>query len=143
MTYRRSDDPLYKTWYQFKRSTEDPTSSNYHAYGGFGIKLYKPWREFKWGFDNFRDWVEDNLGPKPSPDHILCRIDSRKHIVPGNLHWSTRKQCANHRRSNAMITIDGQTRSLGEWCSHYGVNPRTAWSRIFDLGYKPKEAFTK
>lgn len=142
-TYRRSDDPLYKPWYQFKMSTENVNSNNWNDYGARGINLYEEWRPYKHGFDAFRDWVYENLGEKPSPDHILGRYDTTRDIEPGNLHWTTRRESANNRITNALYTMDGRTQSLSDWCREYGKKHRTVWSRIHNYGFTFEEAIKR
>lgn len=46
--------------------------------------LFSPWR-----FDSaaFIDWVEQNLGPRPSPNHVIGRKDGSEPWMPGNLDW--------------------------------------------------------
>lgn len=142
-TTRRSDSPLYKRHYQFLNGCTNPNCRAWNVYGARGITIYKPWASLKTGFDRFEDWVLANLGPEPFAGAVIRRIDPTKGIKPGNLEWSTRKVVSNHRSTNCMIRIGRQTKSLGEWCSQYGKNPRTVWSRINDRGWKPLVALTK
>ena len=139
-TTRRSDSPLYKRHYQFLTGCLDPNCRAWHNYGARGVKIHRPWATLKTGFDRFEDWVLANLGPIPFPGAVIRRINPNGDIKPGNLEWSTRKVVSNHRRTNCMIRIGRQKKSLGEWCSQYGKNPRTVWSRIFDRGWTPKDA---
>lgn len=139
-TTRRSDSPLYKRHHQFLNGCTNPNCRAWPSYGGRGIKIHKPWASLKQGFDRFEDWVIANLGPIPFPGAVIRRINPNGDIKPGNLEWSTRKVVSNHRRSNLILKINGQKKSLGEWCSQYGKNPRTVWSRINDRGWKPKDA---
>jgi hypothetical protein len=65
----------------------------YSNYGGRGIAF---------AFANPTDatkWVLDNLGPKPSPQHSIDRIDNSRHYEPGNLRWATRSEQARNKRA--------------------------------------------
>lgn len=142
-TTRRSDSILYKRWYQFAMGTTDPNAHCWKTYGAKGIKMKSQWTPYKYGFDAFEAWIIDNLGPPPSPNSIIRRIDSTKDIKPGNLEWSTRAIQSNNRITNFKIRIKGQTKSLAEWCRIYNKNLPTVWSRIRDYGYTPREALEK
>jgi len=139
-TTRRSDSILYKRWYQFAIGTSNPNSYAWHAYGAKGIKMKKSWIPFKSGFDLFEQYVIDHLGPPPTTEHVINRIDTTKDIKPGNLQWATRQQQSNHRTTNMMIRIGGETRSLADWSRTVGIPAPTIWSRIKDHGYTPREA---
>ena len=139
-TSRRSDSILYKRWYQFATGTTNPNCYAWAAYGALGIKMKKSWTPFKSGFDQFEQYVIDHLGPPPTPEHVINRIDTTKDIKPGNLQWATRQQQCNHRRTNMMIRIGKETKSLADWCRLTGLKEPTVWSRIKDHGYPPKEA---
>jgi hypothetical protein len=139
-TRRRSDSPLYKRHYQFFTGCTDPSTHAWQSYGARGCTMYKPWASFKQGFDRFEHWVNTNLGPMPSSNSIIRRIDSTKGVKPGNLEWSTRKISGNNRRTNHFVTIKGQTKSISQWCDERGLCYPTVWSRIVDRGWTPREA---
>lgn len=42
-------------------------------------------------FESFEQFCAE-IGPRPSPKHILKRIDDAGHYEPGNVRWTTRKQ---------------------------------------------------
>lgn len=68
---------------------------NYH---GRGITVHKSWRKDPWPFILY-------IGPRPSPQHSVDRIDNEGNYEPGNVKWSTlREQAANSRKvQNADI----------------------------------------
>ena len=139
-TQRRSDSILYKRWYQFATGTTDPNCYAWAAYGAKGIGMKKSWTPFKSGFDQFEQYVIDHLGPPPTINHVLNRIDTTKDIKPGNLQWATRRQQSNHRTTNMMIRVGRQTQSLADWSRLTGIPAPTIWSRIRDYGFTPKKA---
>ena len=139
-TTRRSDSILYKRWYQFATGTSNPNCSAWNNYGALGVKMKASWIPFKLGFDQFEQYVIDHLGPPPTPAHVINRIDINKGIQPGNLQWATRQVVGNHRRTNMMIKIGREKKSLADWCRQTGLKEPTVWSRIRDRGYTPKEA---
>jgi hypothetical protein len=52
-----------------KKRCEQPSHDSYQYYGGRGIRVCDRWRDC---FDNFLA----DMGPKPSPDHSIDRIDN-------------------------------------------------------------------
>ena len=139
----RNRHPLYKTHYQWYHACNNPNAGHWHQYGGVGVKMHRPWNQLKEGFDRFEQWVLDNLGPQPFPEAVLRRIDTTGDIKPSNLMWSTRQHLCNTRKTNKMIKINGQKKSLADWARHYGKNYDAVYSRIVDYGFKPKDALTK
>jgi hypothetical protein len=139
-TQRRSDSILYKRWYQFATGTTNPNCYAWAAYGAKGIGMKKSWTPFKSGFDQFEQYIIDYLGPPPTTNHVINRINTHKNIEPGNLQWATRQTMCNNRTSNMMIQIGNQTQSLAEWCRYTGLKEPTVWSRIKDYGFSPRKA---
>jgi hypothetical protein len=83
--------PEYRVWSLMKDRCLNPRSSNYPYWGGRGIKIYEPW------VHDFLVFYE-YLGPKPSRQHSLDRIDNNGHYEPGNVRWATRLQQTQNRR---------------------------------------------
>jgi hypothetical protein len=97
-----SDHPLYSTWVNVLDRCENPANHSYRNYGGRGIRVWEPWREDP---TPFIDWIEQNLGPRPSPEHSINRIDNDGNYEPGNLDWaSPLTQVQNSRQRHDPIT---------------------------------------
>ena len=63
-----------------------PQSENYSRYGGRGIKFL---------FTSFQQFIE-HIGPRPSPELSLDRIDNDGNYELGNVRWATfQEQTAN------------------------------------------------
>ncbi|MBL6458831.1 hypothetical protein JMJ55_26215 [Belnapia sp. T6] len=88
-------DPLYDTCAGIKARCLNPRSSNYAAYGGRGIRLHEPWAQSP---PAFLEGLKAEIGPRPSPNHSIDRIDNDGHYEPGNLRWATSSEQLLNRR---------------------------------------------
>lgn len=62
-----------------------PGNKRYDRYGGRGITVCDRWRE---SFEN----IITDMGKRPSPLHVLDRINNDGNYEPGNCRWATRKE---------------------------------------------------
>lgn len=84
------DAPEYGVWTAMKDRCLNPRSSNYVRYGGRGIKIHQPWVE------DFMTFYQD-MGPRPSPQLSLDRMDNEKGYFPQNCRWATKLQQSENR----------------------------------------------
>jgi len=76
---KRVDTPGYSNFNAMWTRCTNPNSTAYKNYGARGIKVCERWQSF----ENF---IAD-MGPKPSPDHTIGRIDHDDDYRPGNVEW--------------------------------------------------------
>lgn len=105
----------YRIWYMMNTRTTNPDHVAYKHYGGRGIRVCQRWQ---WGpkggilddkgnqiKDGFSCFLED-MGPRPSPEMTIDRIDNDKGYQPDNVKWATPKEQAQNRRSKEEIARD-------------------------------------
>lgn len=129
---------IHRTWAHMKERCENPKSKDYALYGGRGISVCEEWSK-PGGFDAFFKWAMDN---GYNDELTIDRKDPNGNYEPSNCRWETPEKQANNRRTNRSITIDGETKTLAEWCKEYGKNYSAVYWRI-ESGMSPKEALTK
>ncbi|MGW3813444.1 hypothetical protein [Streptomyces sp. NPDC005046] len=135
----QTDMPLHVRWKNMIQRTSDPNSSSYAHYGGRGITVCERWREANGqGFLNFAA----DMGPTFQLELTLERIDVDGPYSPENCRWATPTEQARNRRSNCLLTFQGQTRPLAEWAELLGLRGRAIWWRIHQGGWPVERALT-
>lgn len=115
--------PLYQTWNNLIQRCQNPKCPNYKYYGAKGITVSERWKDFA-------SFVQD-VGTRPTPRHILERIDAAKGYDPGNCRWSV----------PGGVTFEGTVLSIGEWAKRLGMNSLTLRSRL--EGQAVEESFSQ
>lgn len=123
-THEKSNTHLYYIWRSMKYRCYDKHIKAYKNYGARGITVCSEWKD---NFQAFYDWSMNN-GYKEGL--TIDRIDNNGNYEPNNCRWVDRKQQGRNRRSNILITINGVTRCLMEWCEILGLNYGTINNRI-------------
>ena len=128
----RSKPSGYGSWAAMRERCLNPKSKCFANYGGRGITICASWR------DSFANFASD-MGERPD-GRSLDRIDNDGNYEPGNCRWATDRQQTNNRRVTILVTLDGATRPLAEWCEDRGLNYQTVWDRIYRRGWAVEEA---
>jgi hypothetical protein len=89
---------MHWVWVQIRQRCRNPANKDWRTYGGIGVRMFKPWDE---SFLAFWRYLQRALGPKPTPEHSLDRVDPTKGYMPGNLRWATRAEQTHNRRPKA------------------------------------------
>ena len=130
---------LYDILRHMKQRCLNPNNKDYGLYGGRGISICDEWLGQN-GFESFRNWAMNN---GYSDDLSIDRIDVNGNYEPSNCRWTTAKTQANNRRTNLCYLIDGETKTLAEWCKTFGKNYGTIYYRINKMKMPIKEALEK
>jgi hypothetical protein len=123
----------YAIWLSMKQRCYNPKNHNYPNYGGRGIVMCDAWHDFA----VFRH----DVGPRPSPDHSLDRINNFVGYEPGNVRWATSKQQTRNMRKTCFLTVNGERRSISEWAERTGLRRATIYRRI-KAKWAPNEIIT-
>lgn len=133
--HRLSNTRLYGKFQNMKDRCYNEKSQSYKNYGDRGIRICDEWLN---DFQAFHDWAIANGYRKGLS---IDRIDNMGNYEPSNCQWTDVKTQSNNRRSNRLITLNGDAKTLTEWCEDLGVNRALVANRI-RKGWSLEKAFT-
>lgn len=129
-----SQSPEYIAWCRMKSRCGNPLAPDYPRYGGRGIRVCPQWEA---SFEAFFSYI----GPKPTPDHSVDRINNNGNYEPGNVRWATRKEQARNKRNTKFIEWRGRSQLISEWAKELGIERLTLRRRLVN-GWPVELAFT-
>lgn len=123
----------YSSWGRMIQRCTNEKDKKFPLYGGRGITVCERWR------NSFEAFYAD-MGPRPSPDHSIDRIDVNGNYEPGNCRWATKKEQARNRRSNVIISFGGRKIILKVFSDICGISISRA-RYLLSQGYTPDEIY--
>lgn len=121
LKHGKSFSSEYRSWHSMRVRCTRKSAINYKDYGGRGITICDRWSDF-------RNFYAD-MGPKPSPQHSLDRIDNDGPYCPENCRWSSTLTQNRNRRNAITILFDGKSLSLQELAEITGIDYYTLYWR--------------
>ncbi len=123
----------YKIWCGMIDRCTNPNAEFFPRYGGRGIAVCERWRDF-------RSFFAD-MG-KPLDGQSIERINLNGHYEPGNCRWATAAEQARNTSRTRLITRNGVTKCLKDWCADLGLNYSATLRRVrsgvnFEEAVKP------
>jgi hypothetical protein len=131
--HRKCNTNTYRTWKSMIQRCTNSNFTKYPRYGGRGITVCDEWKTFS-------RFYED-MGDRPI-GFQLDRIDNNKGYSKGNCRWASIKTQARNRSNNRMIEINGESKTMAEWCEIYGISNVMVRMRIH-RGINPVDALLK
>jgi hypothetical protein len=89
--------PEYNAWVSLNQRCKNPKNPRWKDYGGRGVTVCARWR------DSFEAFLAD-MGPRPSSEHSIDRINNDGNYEPGNVRWATRAEQYANRRPASKVT---------------------------------------
>lgn len=116
----------------------NPKNIRYHCYGGRGITICEEWLAPYYGYKNFKKWA---LSHGYRDDLSIDRIDVNKGYSPENCRWVTTKVQNNNKTNNRLVSYNGRTQNVKQWCDELKLNYRITMRRLYEYHWSVKDAF--
>ncbi|MBD1844783.1 hypothetical protein H6F89_15550 [Cyanobacteria bacterium FACHB-63] len=123
----------YQIWAQMKARCSNQRHPKFTLYGARGIKVCDRWSKFE-------SFIED-MGPRPSAEYSIDRIDVDGNYEPRNCRWATPKEQNRNKRSNRFLTYQGQTLTVQGWSDQLGFSRGKLRQRL-ERGWDIERALT-
>jgi hypothetical protein len=116
------ETPEYRSWRGMRDRCNCRSHSEFHRYGGRGIKVCARW-------DDFLAFLVD-MGKRPTSTHSLDRIDTDGNYEPSNCRWATPSEQARNKRTSIVLTHNGVTLHVLDWSRRLGLAMSTIRMRL-------------
>lgn len=113
--------PTYRSWDSMKQRCLNKKSKDYPQYGGKGIKICQGW------IDSFEQFLSD-MGTRPEGTSI-DRINGSGNYEPGNCRWATYSEQNRNLKSNVILEISGEKKTIAEWAQSTNIPYATIYAR--------------
>lgn len=121
-THGMSGSAEYQIWASMLKRCRNPKCTVFRYYGGRGIRVCDRWLDFA-------NFIAD-MGPRPTPQHSIDRIDGDQGYSPDNCRWATKMEQSVNTRSCKQITFRGVRMSRTQIAMLLGMNPACLRGRI-------------
>jgi hypothetical protein len=149
----RVKHPSLSTWKSMIRRCKDPKHPSFKNYGGrtdtngnpVPVTVCNEWRYGngeKSGYECWFEYITAHLGPKPSPQHTLDRINNALGYRPGNMHWADWETQAANRRGNVFIEHNGKKQIVAQWARETGLSCSVIYAR-YHKGLSPEQILSR
>lgn len=111
-----------KIWASMKARCS--AASGHKRYYDRGIRVCDAWVK------SFSVWYA-YMGPRPTPNHSIDRIDNDGHYEPGNVRWATpQEQAQNQERQSQKYALFGDVYTLTQLSHMTGISKEAIRCRL-------------
>lgn len=132
-THGKSKTRIYRIRRAIITRCYNSNHEQYKDYGGRGVSVCDEWRN---SFTAFYEWAMAN---GYTDELSIDRKDNSGNYEPSNCCWVTRKEQANNRRSNHLITYNGKMQTIAQLADEIGMDSNALRSRI-NIGWDIEKA---
>ncbi len=103
------------------------------VYADKKLDIHESWRSFETFYND--------MGPKPTPQHSLDRVDNSRGYYPDNCRWASPTEQIRNRACSKNITYNGETKTWTEWAKKLNTTYEAVRGRV-RLGWTPEQIIT-
>ena len=129
-THGMTKGPTWLSWKSMKARCSNRNNPDFAQYGGRGILVCERWQDFE-------AFVAD-MGVRPA-GMTLERENTNGNYEPGNCRWATPVDQANNRRSNTLVSWNGESMSMSEFGRRIGMDRRMVRYHLVIKGLSPDD----
>lgn len=133
LKHGKSKTRLYRIWLDIKQRCYNSKQKVYQWYGAKGIHMCEDWKN---DYTTFEKWANEN-----GYDNNLTidRINTEGNYEPKNCRWVDFKTQSRNKVNTIIITHNGKSQCLQDWCVELKKPYSTIAGRI-RKGWQPKIA---
>jgi len=122
-THGMRNSKEYSTWSAMKARCIHVESKDFYRYGGKGILICSEWA------NSFEAFFE-HIGPAPSNQHSIDRIDNLKGYEPNNVRWATKTQQQRNKSNSVYVTNGKDVFHINDVATKLGISRGAAHLRL-------------
>ena len=120
--------PLKKIWTAMKSRCDNDNDPSYPNYGGRGVYVCEEWAN---NLEAFHNWCVKNGWKKGMDVDKDIKADGRGMVYsPDFCSIVTRKKNLRSKGNNRIISYNGESRCVSEWCEIFNLSRRAIEGRI-------------
>jgi hypothetical protein len=116
---------MYRRWSDMKKRCSNPKHQSWSRYGARGIKVCQRW------MDSFDAFVAD-MGPRPTPEHTIDRIDNDGNYEPGNCRWATQLEQRQNQSYLQWVLHEGKPLTISQFRLASGMTTKAIYAGFKD-----------
>lgn len=120
--HRMNGTRPHHIWDGIKQRCTNVGSRDYARYGARGITVASEWLTFEGFWEDMKEGYSDIL--------TIDRKDNNKGYSKENCRWATAIEQQNNMRSNRLLVLNGETKTLSQWSRELKIPISTIHSRI-------------